>query len=141
MSKEARLLGRSSELGQLETLLGHVRNGQGAALLLEGEPGIGKTALMDAATSRAGGMRVLRADGYEAESNIPYAPLQRLLIPLRRTSRRCRSGSAAPCGWQPALPRAHHRTDSSSAWACSGLLAAAGEDQAVVCAVDDAHLR
>lgn len=140
MSKEVRLLGRSSELEQLERLLGHVRNGQGAALLLVGDPGIGKSALLDAATSRAGGMRVLRADGYEAESNIPYALLQRLVIPLRSYV------SAMPEWQRRALGVATGVVEGPPpdrfivGLGVLGLLAAAGEDQAVVCAVDDAHL-
>ena len=48
-----------------------------------GEPGIGKTALLGRGKPTAAGMRLLRADGYEAESSMPFAALQRLLIPLR----------------------------------------------------------
>ncbi len=59
------------------------RNGLGGALLLDGEPGIGKTALLEAATAERAGVRLLRADGFEAESTLPYAALQRLMIPLR----------------------------------------------------------
>ena len=83
MAGGPRLLGRDQELRQVETLLAHARNGRGGALLLAGEPGIGKTALLATATSELVGLEVLRTDGYEAESTIPYAALQRLMIPLR----------------------------------------------------------
>src|SRR5687768_4944312 len=82
MSAE-RLLGRHAELERVRALLGHARNGRGAALLVTGEPGIGKTALLDATTSHPTGMRLLRVDGFEAESMIPFAGVQRLAMPLR----------------------------------------------------------
>jgi DNA-binding CsgD family transcriptional regulator len=140
MSELPRLLGRDHELRLVETLLAHARNGNGGALLLAGDPGIGKTALLEAATSELVGMEVLRADGYEAESTIPYAALQRLMIPLR--------------SHLAALPEWHRRALRVAAGTAEGpppdrflvglgvlgLLAAAGEDRPVVCAVDDAHL-
>lgn len=58
---------------------------RGAAVLVEGEPGAGKTALVDELERRAAddGMRVLRAAGTPAESTIPYSGLHALLHPLR----------------------------------------------------------
>ncbi|RXZ42331.1 ATP-binding protein, partial [Agromyces binzhouensis] len=72
------ILGRSDELERLGALLGGARNGHGGALLVRGEPGIGKSTLLDAAVESARGIRVVRADGYEAEASIPFAALQRL---------------------------------------------------------------
>src|ERR1700728_3152021 len=61
------LLGRRSECQQLDRLLGAARGGQGSALMVCGEPGIGKSTLLDYAMKSAKGFRVLRAIGNEAE--------------------------------------------------------------------------
>jgi len=55
------LLGRDAELRLLDSLLDGARAGHSHALVLRGDPGVGKTALLDAAGSRADGMQVLRA--------------------------------------------------------------------------------
>ena len=83
MASAERLLGRHAERERVRALLGQARNGRGGALLVTGEPGIGKTALLDATTSDQAGLRLLRVDGFEAESMIPFAGVQRLAIPLR----------------------------------------------------------
>ncbi|WP_369051808.1 AAA family ATPase [Kineococcus terrestris] len=134
------LLGRDGELQRVGELLGRARNGRGGALLLTGEPGIGKTALLRAATSHPAGAQLLRVDGYEAEATLPFAALQRLLTPLR--------------AHLAALPEQHQRALRVAAGTAEGpppdrflvglgvlgLLAAAGEEAPLVCAVDDAHL-
>ena len=77
------LAGRESELQLLRDLL--VRQTvAGGALVLAGEPGIGKSSLLSAAESFAHeqGHRVLRADGVESEAQLPYAGLHQLLRPL-----------------------------------------------------------
>ena len=64
----------------------------GGALLLSGEPGVGKTVLLDAAAHAAAtGTRVLRAVGAEFESAVSFAGLNQLLYPLAN------SGAADPC--------------------------------------------
>src|SRR5688572_7136314 len=78
-----RLLGRGAEQQQVWSALGHARNGRGGAVFITGEPGIGKPTLLDATTSEPVGMRLLKVDGFEAESAIPFAGVQRLAIPLR----------------------------------------------------------
>ena len=57
------LLGRETERARIEALLARARSGQGAALIVRGEPGIGKTALLEYTEEQAQGMRVLRARG------------------------------------------------------------------------------
>ncbi|MEV0288541.1 AAA family ATPase [Kribbella sp. NPDC050820] len=140
MGVEGGLLGRDAEQRQVRSLLGHARNGRGGALLVSGEPGIGKTSLLEAALAGATGMRQLRVDGYEAESTIPFAALQRLMIPLR--------------AYAPSLPERHQHALRVAAGVADGpppdrflvglgvlgMLAAAGEVEPVACAVDDAHL-
>lgn len=76
------LLGRRRECDQLEHLLDDVRGGTGRVLVLRGEAGAGKTALLDHAASLATGFRVLRAAGVEPESDLAYAGLQQLCAPL-----------------------------------------------------------
>ncbi|NJC73747.1 AAA family ATPase [Planosporangium thailandense] len=82
-------MGRTAELELIDSLLGgHGRVGPG--LLLRGDPGVGKTALLDAAAARATavGMRVLRASGVEFEAEISFSALHQLLYPLHeRTDR------------------------------------------------------
>src|ERR671932_1885614 len=76
------LVGRSRERARLERLLDDARAGRSSALLLHGEPGIGKTALLRWTIEQAADMRVLRARGIETESDIPFAGLAELITPL-----------------------------------------------------------
>lgn len=76
---ESALFGRDTELARLAAFLDG-----GEAVLLEGEPGVGKSALLAATADRAEtcGMKVLRASGSEFEADIGYAALNQLLLPL-----------------------------------------------------------
>lgn len=78
------LVGRARELAVIDGYLEEVADG-GAALLLLGQPGIGKTALLNAAAEKAWaqGMRVLRASGAEFEADLTFAGLNQVLSPLR----------------------------------------------------------
>jgi AAA ATPase domain len=88
----AELLGRLAERAALDRLLERARAGRSAVLVVRGEPGIGKTALLDYAASRASGFRVVRAGGVESEMELPYAGLHQLCLPLldRLETRACR---------------------------------------------------
>jgi DNA-binding CsgD family transcriptional regulator len=76
------LIGRRAELARISTLLGEIRAGRGAALALHGEPGIGKTALLESAAAQAHGIRVLRATGIESELELAFSGLAELCLPL-----------------------------------------------------------
>ena len=76
------LLGRRLELEQIERLMAEAREGSGGALLLVGEPGIGKTSMLAEAEARAGDLHVVKAAGIEAEANLPYALLGEVVAPL-----------------------------------------------------------
>jgi DNA-binding CsgD family transcriptional regulator len=73
------LVGRSAECGALDRLLEGGRTGRSGAIVLRGEPGVGKTALLDHAAEQANGMRVLRGTGIETESELAFAALHQLL--------------------------------------------------------------
>lgn len=75
------LLGRGSELLAIDEALAAARLGKGSRLLIRGEPGIGKTALLEHAVSQAASMRVLAARGVEFEADMPFAGLHELLHP------------------------------------------------------------
>ena len=77
------LIGRKSELDQLDSLIGRVRAGSGA-LLINGEAGIGKSALLERARDRATelGARALVAVGVESEAELAFAGMHQLLRPI-----------------------------------------------------------
>ncbi|MFC9970839.1 AAA family ATPase [Spirillospora sp. NPDC127200] len=75
------LHGRQSETDTVAALLAGARRAESALLVLRGEPGIGKTALLDHAAAAAGGLRLLRGTGVEFEAELPFSGLQLLLRP------------------------------------------------------------
>jgi hypothetical protein len=76
------LLGRAHEWGAIEDLLTSVRDGLSGAIVLRGETGIGKTALLDHAVAAAADMRTVRLVGIESEMELGYAGLHQLLHPF-----------------------------------------------------------
>ncbi|MFI9162563.1 AAA family ATPase [Kitasatospora aureofaciens] len=76
------LLGRARELAVLDRLLREVRDGRSRVLVLRGEAGVGKSALLDHLAGEAGKSQVVRAAGVEAEAEFAYSALQRLCAPL-----------------------------------------------------------
>ena len=74
------LHGRSAETARIDDLLAAARDSRSGSLVIRGEAGVGKTALLDYA-SAAAGMRVLRGTGIESETELPFAALQLLLRP------------------------------------------------------------
>ncbi|AHI01017.1 helix-turn-helix transcriptional regulator [Kutzneria albida] len=76
------LRGRHEEQRAVRALLDGARAGTSAALVLRGEPGIGKSALLEYAAEQARDMRVLRGTGVESEAELPFAGLHLLLRPV-----------------------------------------------------------
>src|ERR1700704_1595794 len=74
--------GRTRERHQLDRLLDGVRGGGSAALVIRGEPGIGKTALMHYCLRQASGFRTARITGVESELELPFAALHQLCRPM-----------------------------------------------------------
>ncbi|MCX4683073.1 LuxR C-terminal-related transcriptional regulator [Kitasatospora purpeofusca] len=74
--------GRSTERERIGRLLADGRLGNSGALLVHGEAGIGKSALLDWAAGQAGGARVLRVEGIESEMELAYGGLHQLFLPV-----------------------------------------------------------
>lgn len=135
------LLGRDRELTRIETLLADAAAGRGSALLIRGEAGIGKTALLDQAMERAAQARVIATTGVEAEAHLPFAALADIAGPLADHL------GALPGPQAGALSAALALSDQpppagDRLAACAGLLGllrAAAEEQPVLVRVDDAH--
>ena len=80
--RAAPLRGRSRELSALGRFIDRVRAGESRVLVVCGEPGIGKTALLDHLAGRASGCRVARATGVQSEMELPFAGLHQLCAPM-----------------------------------------------------------
>src|SRR5712691_8669461 len=87
-AQAGRLLGRQRERAVLERLLDTARDGHGAVLVVHGDPGVGKTALLEYAAEAREDFRVIRTAGVEGEMELDYAALQKLCLPLIELSER-----------------------------------------------------
>src|SRR5919201_506724 len=76
------LLGRAGERQALDRLLDNVRGGQSAVLVVRGEAGVGKTALLHYCARQASGFRVARIAGVESEMELPFAGIHQLCAPM-----------------------------------------------------------
>src|SRR6185436_6624952 len=76
------LWGRSRERQRLDDALDTVRGGESAVLVLRGDAGVGKTALLQYAAGRAGDCRIARLAGVESELELPFAALHQLCAPM-----------------------------------------------------------
>jgi DNA-binding CsgD family transcriptional regulator len=135
------LLGRTRELEAIEGLLGDMRSGRGRGVLVSGEAGIGKTALLDVARERAGDVRVIAIVGIEAEAELPFAGLAEIARPLLEHLGALPAPQAGAI--RAALALAEHPNPIGSRLAaCEGLLGllrAAGSEQPLLVLVDDAQ--
>src|SRR5438477_6099289 len=78
------MLGRDRETELLARLLRQAGDGHGGGVVLQGEPGIGKTALLSHVERQADGFHVLRAAGVAPEADLAYSALHQLLLPALR---------------------------------------------------------
>ncbi|WP_380285921.1 AAA family ATPase [Kitasatospora purpeofusca] len=134
------LYGREREQAAVGALLDGARGGRSGVLVLRGEPGIGKTALLEYAVAAAGGgVRVVRAAGVEYEAELPFAGLSLLLAPgLDRLD-------ALPGPQRRSLEGAFGLGEAASGGAdrllaglaTLGLLAELASEQPLLCVVDD----
>ncbi|MEO3802971.1 AAA family ATPase [Nonomuraea sp. B1E8] len=133
------MLGRADETELLDSLLRRAADGHGGGVVLHGEPGIGKTALLSYAEERAAGFQVLRAVGVEPEADLAYATLHQLLMPVLG------SVGELPGPQAQALNilfgRAHGGPPDPFlvGLASLSLLSLLAGERPVLCVVDDAH--
>jgi DNA-binding CsgD family transcriptional regulator len=133
------LLGREHERQAIEAALAQARAGATATLALIGEPGIGKTVLLDYAADQAAGMRLLRARGIESEAQIPFAALLELVRPALGMLERIPASQAVVLEGALALRPAMAQERFAVGAATLSLLAAYADQAPVAVLVDDAH--
>ena len=80
--RAAQLTGRRRECDVLDGLIAAVRAGESRALVVRGEPGVGKTALLEYMVEQASGCRVVRAAGVQSEMELAFAGLHQLVAPM-----------------------------------------------------------
>jgi DNA-binding CsgD family transcriptional regulator len=133
------LLDRHGERAAVDRVLDRARAGSSAVLVVRGEPGIGKTALLSYAAGRALGFRVVRAWGVESEMELAFAGLHQLCVPMLGRLEQL------PGPQRDALAVAFGMQDGQApdrfmvGLAVLSLLAATAEDQPLACLVDDAQ--
>ena len=133
------LTGRERERAVIGRLLDDARCGGSGSLVVRGEPGIGKSALLEDAAERADGMLVLRTAGVNAESDLAFAGLYGLVRPIvGLLDQLAGPQSGALAGALGLAPSPDPDRFLVSA-AVLGLLAAAAEASPVLCLVDDAQ--
>ena len=133
------LFGREHECARLEELLDDARNGHSRALVLRGDPGIGKTALLEYAIERAEGFRVLRAVGIESESKLAFSGLHQLLRPVLGALDQVPEAGAEALRRSLALAEPGEVNPFLVYAGALQLLAAAAEREPILAVVDDAH--
>jgi DNA-binding CsgD family transcriptional regulator len=133
------VLGRDNETKLLESLLRHATEGHGGGVVLHGEPGIGKTALLAYAEEQAAGFQVLRAVGVEPEAELAYATLHQLLLPALGLVDELPGPQAQALGIL--FGRAHGAPPDPFLVALStlSLLSLLAGAKPVLCVIDDAH--
>ena len=133
------LLGRQRELAELNRLLSAARDRRGGAMVVLGEPGIGKTALIEQVVASAPDFRVLRTVGREGELELAFAALQQLCAPgldrLERLSELQRNALSVVFGLRSGDPPDRFLV----ALAVLTLLSELAADQPLLCVVDDAQ--
>ncbi len=133
------LLGRERECARLDELLDEARHGHSRALVLRGDPGIGKTALLEYAIESADGFRVLRAVGIESESKLAFSGLHQLLRPVLWALDQVPEAAAEALSRCLALTEPGEVNPFLAYAGVLQLLAAAAERGPVLAVLDDAH--
>lgn len=133
------LLGREDERRSIERVLAQARVGISSTLVLVGEPGIGKTALLEHAAATSTGMRILRARGVESEAEIPFGSLLELLRPALELLDRIPGPQVLALEAALALRPGEAGERFAVGAATLSLLAAYAEEAPVAVLIDDAH--
>jgi DNA-binding CsgD family transcriptional regulator len=133
------LLGRASEREALDRLLENVRGGQSAVLVIRGEAGVGKTALLHHCARQAAGFRVARIAGVESEMELPFAGLHQLCAPMMGRLGALPEPQQAALGVALGLSSGAAPDRFLVALAALSLLAEVAAERPLLCFVDDAQ--
>ncbi|MGP0034044.1 MAG: helix-turn-helix transcriptional regulator [Solirubrobacteraceae bacterium] len=134
-----RLLGRQRELDAIDRLIDAAHGGRGGALVVQGEPGVGKTAILGYAREAAQEFRILQTAGVDVEMEFAYAALQQLCSPVLELM----EGLPQPQREALAVAFGLSAGPAPNAFlvglAVLGLLSEAAEERPLLCSVDDAQ--
>jgi tetratricopeptide (TPR) repeat protein len=133
------LVGREREREVIERLLEAAHEGQGGVLVVHGDPGVGKTALLEHAVDAARGFRVARTVGVESEMEFAYAALQQLCSPTLDLIEDLPEPQRDALGVALGLNAGKAPNPYLVGLAVLGLLSEAAEEQPLLCLVDDAQ--
>jgi DNA-binding CsgD family transcriptional regulator len=133
------LRGRLNECDALERLLTHVRAGQSQVLVVRGEPGIGKSALLDYLVGHASGCRVTRAAGHEYERELAYGGLHQLCAPFLHLLDRLPAPQHDALSTAFGLSAAPAPDRFVVGLGVLGLISEVTEEQPALWVIDDAH--
>ncbi|ROQ60174.1 ATP/maltotriose-dependent transcriptional regulator MalT [Streptomyces sp. 840.1] len=138
-SEHVPVLGRNRECDLLDGLLDAVRGGDSRVLVLRGEPGVGKSRLLEYVTTRAEGFQVARVAGVQSEMELPYAGLYQLCASM--TDRLDRLPAVQRDAVGGALGMGSDRAPDAFLVALGvlGLLSEVARDRPLLCVVDDAQ--
>jgi DNA-binding CsgD family transcriptional regulator len=132
-------LGRTSECQRLDGVLAHARDGRSAVLVISGEPGIGKTALLRYAARQASGLHVAQVEGFQAEMELPFAAIHRLCAPMLAGLQALAEPQQDALRVALGLASGDAPDRFLVAVAVLNLLAATAEERPLLCLVDDAQ--
>ena len=133
------LYGREVERARVGALVDAARASRSGALVFRGEPGVGKTALLEDARERAHDMQVLAARGVEAESELPFAGLHQLVRPALHLLERLPEPQVAALQGAFGLTQRAGEDRFLISVGCLTLLSELAETRPVLCLVDDAQ--
>jgi DNA-binding CsgD family transcriptional regulator/tetratricopeptide (TPR) repeat protein len=133
------LLDRLAERKTLDDVLEDLRSGRGRALVVRGEAGVGKSALLGYAVRAAADMRIARAAGVESEMELAFASLQQLCVPLLDRLERLPGPQRDALGVAFGLRAGDPPDRLLVALAVLTLLSEVAEERALLCVVDDAQ--
>jgi DNA-binding CsgD family transcriptional regulator len=133
------LVGRDRECEQLADLLTRARSGRSGVVVLRGDAGMGKTALLRHLTDTASGFTVMRCAGVESETELPFAGLHELCSPWLSGLGSLPDPQRRPLSVALGLETGESPDRFQVALGTLGLLAAASEAGPVLCVVEDAH--
>ena len=139
MTTAKSLLGRQRERAALSQLLSDVRSGRSRALVLRGEPGIGKTALLDDLCARADDVVLARVAGVESEMELAFAALQQLCAPMLGKLAGLPDPQRDALGVAFGLETGAAPDRFLVGLAALSLLSEAAEQQPLLCVIDDAQ--